>query len=125
MPNKLTKFHPAYPSVRPTAITPPISSTSSSGEFDFTGGSGGSLFASSSNGWPSLGGDGFPSMDGGSAAGAGAATADGFPSLGVSMGRPRRGVLIQNMPADADYKIRIVDREHKLGITAVVETVRA
>jgi hypothetical protein len=60
-----------------------------------------------------------------SAAAAAAATADGFPSLGeISMGRPRRGVLIQNMPADANYKIRILDRDHKLGITAIVETVR-
>ena len=39
------------------------------------------------------------------------------------MPAPRRGVLVQNMPADSDHKIRIVDRDHKLGITGVVESV--
>lgn len=96
---------------------PSQSSSFSSGEFDKGG-----LFASSS-GFPSIG-DGFPGM-GSSGSTSPPATADGFPSLGEisSLSSPRRGVLIQNMPADSNFKIRILDREHKLGITGIVETI--
>jgi hypothetical protein len=75
-------------------------------------------FAVSSSGFPSLG-DGFPSMGGD--------VSVGYPSLGeISMSRPpKRGVLVRNVPADAAYEIRVLDKDYKLGITAVVESVRA
>lgn len=135
----LLSLHEAFPSTaQAPALAHPInpnhrhrrgaSAANGNGEFDFTSSSSG-LFASSSNGWPSLG-DGFPSL--GNVPGVSptststtSGSSDGFPSLGeISLERPRRGVLIQNMPADSNYKIRILDREHKLGITGIVETVR-
>lgn len=91
--------------------------TFSSGEFDKGG-----LFASS-DGFPSLG-DGFPSIGSSGSSSSSSSSGTGFPSIGVSsLSTPRRGVLIQNMPADSNIKIRILDREHKLGITGVVETI--
>ena len=118
-----TPPHPLFSSPPPPPPPPPkkTRSTFSSGEFDKGG-----LFASSSNGFPSLG-DGFPSIGGPATGSASSASSggDGFPSIGEisSLSSPRRGVLIQNMPADSNHKIRILDREHKLGITGIVETI--